>query len=133
MDFIFFHLLDILTDNTNARASIIIRWTLLILWKHCQSTSLLHINTYLKQSKGYVPSILLVCTPVITLATALTCMRFMASRIWSRWCAELRASRRMSVNFSSFSLSSLFSWRIISASASVHSQILKRSRWHAGD
>lgn len=50
----------------------------------------------------------------------------MASRIWSRWCAELRASSRISVNFSSFSLSSLFNCRIISASASVHSQILKK-------
>lgn len=48
----------------------------------------------------------------------------MASLIWSRWWAELRASSRMSVNFNSFSLSSLFSCRMISASASVHSQIL---------
>lgn len=55
----------------------------------------------------------------------LTCMRFMASRIWSRWWAELRASRRMSVNFSSFSLSSFFSWSTISASASVHSHSLR--------
>lgn len=55
-----------------------------------------------------------------------TCIRFMASRIWSRWCAELRASSRISVNFNSFSLSSLFNCRIISASASVHSQILKK-------
>ncbi len=54
-----------------------------------------------------------------------TCMRFMASRIWSRWWAELSASRRMSVNFSSFSLSSFFSWRTISASASVHSHSLQ--------
>lgn len=58
--------------------------------------------------------------------SALTCIRFMASRIWSRWWAELRASSRISVNFNSFSLSSLFSCRIISASASVHSQILKK-------
>lgn len=55
----------------------------------------------------------------------LTCMRFMASRIWSRWWAELRASRRMSVNFSSFSRSSFFSWSTISASASVHSHRLR--------
>lgn len=55
-----------------------------------------------------------------------TCMRFMASRIWSRWWAELSASRRMSVNLSSFSLSSFFSWRTISASASVHSHSLQR-------
>lgn len=55
----------------------------------------------------------------------LTCMRFMASRIWSRWWAELRASRRMSVNFSSFSRSSFFSWSTISASASVHSHSLQ--------
>lgn len=55
----------------------------------------------------------------------LTCMRFMASRIWSRWWAELRASRRMSVNFSSFSRSSFFSWSTISASASVHSHSLR--------
>lgn len=55
----------------------------------------------------------------------LTCMRFMASRIWSRWWAELSASRRMSVNLSSFSLSSFFSWRTISASASVHSHSLQ--------
>lgn len=56
---------------------------------------------------------------------SLTCMRFMASRIWSRWWAELSASRRMSVNLSSFSLSSFFSWRTISASASVHSHSLQ--------
>lgn len=62
---------------------------------------------------------------------SLTCMRFMASRIWSRWWAELSASRRMSVNFSSFSRSSFFSWRTISASASVHSHSLQ-SGLHTG-
>lgn len=57
--------------------------------------------------------------------SGLTCMRFMASRIWSRWWAELSASRRMSVSLSSFSLSSFFSWSTISASASVHSHSLQ--------
>lgn len=59
---------------------------------------------------------------------AQTCIRFMASRIWSRWWAELRASSLISVNFNSFSLSSLFNCRMISASASVHSQILKENQ-----
>lgn len=59
-------------------------------------------------------------------ACVCTCMRFMASRIWSRWWAELNASSLISVSFSSFSLSSFFSCRIISASASVHSHSLHK-------
>lgn len=93
----------------------------------CSNISLHKQNKIMGRSKNQT-SMLYVSTALLTYATALTCMRFMASRIWSRWCAELRASRRMSVNFSSFSLSSLFSCRIISASASVHSHILKRRR-----
>lgn len=53
-----------------------------------------------------------------------TCMRFMASRSWSSWCAELRASRRISVSFISFSLSSLRSCITVSASLSKHSDNL---------
>lgn len=53
-----------------------------------------------------------------------TCMRFMASLSWSSWCAELRASRRMSVSFISFSLSSLRSCITVSASLSRHSDNL---------
>lgn len=55
-----------------------------------------------------------------------TCMRFMASRSWSSWCAELRASRRMSVSFISFSRSSLRSCITVSASLSKHSERLHR-------
>lgn len=39
-------------------------------------------------------------------APGLTCMLCMVSRSWSSWWAELRASRRMSVSFISFSHSS---------------------------
>lgn len=52
-------------------------------------------------------------------------MRFMASRSWSSWWAELSASRRMSVSFISFSLSSLRSCITVSASLSKHSDSLR--------
>lgn len=65
-------------------------------------------------------------------ACLLTCMRFMASLIWSRWWAELSASSRMSVSLSSFSLSSFFSCRMISASASVHSHSLRPRHTQGG-
>lgn len=48
----------------------------------------------------------------------------MASLSWSSWWAELRASRRMSVSFISFSLSSLRSCITVSASLSRHSDNL---------
>lgn len=87
-------------------------------------------NLFCVNQKNRISSIffLFVCFSILFLesTSAPTCIRFMASRIWSRWWAELRASSRISVNFNSFSLSSLFSCRIISASASVHSQILKK-------
>lgn len=76
-----------------------------------------NINRYPQVSRHKLDPHLVKCN--------LTCMRFMASRIWSRWWAELSASRRISVNLSSFSLSSFFSWRMISASASVHSHSLR--------
>lgn len=57
----------------------------------------------------------------------LTCILFIASRSWSSWWAELRASRRMSVNFISLSLSSLRNCMTVSASLSVHSEILGKN------
>lgn len=54
----------------------------------------------------------------------LTCILFMASRSWSNWWAELSASRRMSVSFISLSLSSFRSCMTVSASLSIHSEIL---------
>lgn len=54
----------------------------------------------------------------------LTCILFMASRSWSSWCAELSASRRMSVSFISLSLSSFRSCMTVSASLSMHSEML---------
>src|SRR4029434_9102846 len=51
-------------------------------------------------------------------------MWFMASLSWSSWWAELSASRRMSVSFISFSLSSVRSCITVSASPSRQSDIL---------
>lgn len=56
----------------------------------------------------------------------LTCILFIASRSWSSWWAELRASRRISVNFISLSLSSFRNCMTVSASLSVHSEILEK-------
>lgn len=74
----------------------------------------------------YIPSFSprLSAQPTLLCALAPTCIRFMASRSWSSWCAELRASRRMSVSFISLSLSSFRSCMTVSASLSMHSEIL---------
>lgn len=60
-----------------------------------------------------------------------TCMLVMASCSCSRWCAELKASRRMSVSFRSFSHSSeRSSVTTLSSATSSPSQSLKNKRSH---
>lgn len=74
---------------------------------------------------GFWRAVLFHCrTPERTLKSSPTCILFMASRSWSSWWAELSASRRISVSFISLSLSSFRNCMTVSASLSVHSEIL---------